>query len=365
MTNATLIPPTTPGIAEAPRDAFRFALSPMQFAKPKEDETGIYPFQMTARSGEEINHWYWGRIIHDMDGMQLRKDRVTVDYQHEYDAVIGYADKFSAGPDGLEVSGALVSTKQHDKAFEVYAKGKAGVPYESSIDWEGPGAEVEWIPEGVSTEVNGRQFEGPGYVVRKWPLRAIAVCRYGSDPDTRTQFSNQTADQVSVCQFSLKGPEMADSKPTTTDDKKETPTEAKQQTEQKPAATAPATAAAGMISLDTVKQFSSEFGAKGTEYLSQGLSLDAARFQFAIHERDTAREESRQLSEKLTAKETRITELETQLKQFGGSLGQETPVETDGDGKGGKEDPRAKQFAVHGGDNRGKFAAAMKLKGQS
>lgn len=343
-------PAWTPGTNTAPDTAFRFDAGPFQFAAV-EDGAEVLPFRMTARSGDAIYHWYWGRIIHDMTGMILRKPSVTVDYAHDLDDVLGYANKFSATPDGLEVEGALVSIGPDDKAREIYLKGKAGVPYESSIDWEGPESELEYIPEGVSTEVNGRQFEGPGFVVRKWPLRGIAVCRWGADAATHTQFS--ATDSAGVRQFTLR--------------------EFQEMT--KPEMTAPAAGASqdtgagvpagnngaanpGLISIDTLRQFSAEFGDKATEFLTAGLSLDAARYQFMTHKNEQL---TAQLSAAAAETETlkkQLSDTETKLKQLSAAgLGAENPLgEPDG-----KPAP-ARQFAT---DNRATIAAGMKLRGQA
>ncbi len=316
--------------SKVPRAAMHFAAAKaMQFSEG-DAVTGILPFRMIARSAEAISHYYWGRIVHDFSGMILRKESVTVDYAHGFDEVIGFANQFSVTEAGLEVSGSLVTTEPNDKADEVYRKGKAGVPYEASIDWDGPEVEIEYIPELVTTEVNGQQFSGPGYVVRKWPLRAIAVCRYGCDPSTKTQFSqpeNEATVAVSILSPSAEVKQMSTS-PTAPAAGATVPAVEKQLSQP------------GGISLDTLKQFSAEFGAKGIEFLSSGLSIDAARYQFAVHERDLARAESLQFSSTITAKDAEIATLQTQLKQFGvTTLGEVKPVST-----GGKDDSK-KQFA--------------------
>ncbi len=343
-------------VAKVPASVLRFAVgAKMQFAD-SDPETGIMPFRMMARSLEAIEHYYWGRIVHDFSGMILRKDSVTVDWAHGWDEVLGFANQFSVTDAGLEVSGSLVTTEPNDKADEVYRKGKAGVPYEASIDWNGPEVEIEYIPDLVSTEVNGRQFSGPGYVVRKWPLRAIAICRYGVDPDTRTQFSKTEAeDTVSVSITTAPTEEsIVSTAPAPAANSAATvPADGEKQFGQQPA---------GSISIEMLKQFHGEFGDKGTEFLTAGLSLDAARYQFAIHERDQAKAEARQFSETLVTKDKEIDDLKSQLKQFGGSLGQEKPIETSGK-PAGADDPQRKQFALSGGENRAAFAAAMKLKG--
>jgi hypothetical protein len=297
-----------------------------------------------------------------MAGMVTRKESVTVDYAHGYDDVIGYANQFDAGPEGLNVSGALVSVAANDKADEVYRKGKAGVPYESSIDWEGEETELEYIPEGVSTEVNAKQFEGPGFVVRKWPLRAIAVCRYGADPQTKTQFS--AGDPSGVRKFTLKEnpmtkPTLAPPAVTAT-----LPAEAgdgKQlsASEVPTASVTTMVAAPGTITVEQLRQFSSEFGDKGIEFLTAGLTLDAARYQFAVHQRDQLTAANKQLSEQLEAATKQLSDSANQLKQLSGAvLGQETPLN---DSPNGESEASKRQFA-NLGDGRAAFAAALKKK---
>lgn len=342
-----------------PREAMRFAMpATMQFADVS-DDTDVRPFSMLARSKAPVEHYYWGRIVHDFAGMQWREQGITIDYTHDFDAVLGYANQFAITDAGLELSGALVVVEPGDKADEVSKKGKAGVPYESSIDWFGMDVELEYVPDGVSTSVNNMQFAGPGYVVRKWPLRAASICRYGVDRDTKTQFSESQseAETVSVALIT----------PSTETDEVTKPGLAAAA-----AATAPAetqqfahTPAAGHISIEMLKQFSAEFGAKGTEFLTAGLTIDAARYQFAIHERDAAREELKQFAATVTAKDTEIADLKAKLMQFSkDALGQETPVGTDGKSvEKSAADQKAHQFAEKTTAGRAAFAAGLKLKG--
>ena len=82
------------------------------------------------------------------------------------------------------LSGALVPFKDSDRATEIVYKMKNGVPYESSINFAGEGIKVQEIGEGEIAEVNGYQFEGPGVIIREWPLRGVAICPYGADSNT-------------------------------------------------------------------------------------------------------------------------------------------------------------------------------------
>ena len=62
-----------------------------------------------------------------------------------------------------------------------------GIPFEASIFFDE--AVLEWIPENTTTEVNGFQFAGPGVIAREWRLRGCAVCPYGADGNTESEFA--------------------------------------------------------------------------------------------------------------------------------------------------------------------------------
>jgi hypothetical protein len=63
---------------------------------------------------------------------------------------------------------------------------KQGVPYEASIFFGGDGIKIEEVGEGKMQTVNGRQFDGPGVIIREWPLRGVAICPYGADQNTES-----------------------------------------------------------------------------------------------------------------------------------------------------------------------------------
>jgi hypothetical protein len=144
------------------------------------------PIRLTARSGKAIEHWYWGRVIHDMAGMHLHKSRIPIDYVHDSKEIIGYLNKFDSKSGDLVTSGALVPFKDTDRATEILHKLREGVPYEASINFGGDGIKIEEIEQGQVTAVNGSQFEGPGVVIREWPLRGVAICPYGADSNTES-----------------------------------------------------------------------------------------------------------------------------------------------------------------------------------
>lgn len=40
--------------------------------------------------------------------------------------------------------------------------------------------------DGEIAPVNGYDFEGPGVIIREWPLRGVAICPYGADANTES-----------------------------------------------------------------------------------------------------------------------------------------------------------------------------------
>lgn len=144
------------------------------------------PVKVKARSGKPLEHWFWGRVVHDLAGMRMHKPRLALDYAHNDAEVIGYLNHFDSSSGDLMASGAIIPFTAGDRADEVLFKMGQGVPYEASIFFGGDGMKIEEVPEGASTQVNGYQFDGPGCVIREWPLRGVAVCPYGADQNTET-----------------------------------------------------------------------------------------------------------------------------------------------------------------------------------
>jgi hypothetical protein len=179
MSQATLDPRTA---SEAPVSAFRFH-NPLKLAAmdATAESTTSRPITLLARTNSVLNHWYWGRCIHDFSGME-HKERIVLDYCHDDDELIGYADQFDIGGDGLSLSGRIESIEPMDAANRFILQSDKGIPFEASIFFDE--AILEFVPEGYSTEVNGKTEEGPLTVFRKWLLRACSVCPYGYDSDT-------------------------------------------------------------------------------------------------------------------------------------------------------------------------------------
>lgn len=198
------MPDTTKKLS-VPQSAFRFDAGAVKFMAPEEASDARTRVELVARSGEPIMHWYWGKVVHDISGCR-HGDRVTFDWCHDTDEIIGYGDEFDAAND-LVIRGDLVAFKTDDRASEVAHKGAAGVPYEASIFFDPRnGLRVEEVGEGVTVNVNGRAVQGPCVIFREWLLRGVAICPYGADPHTHSSFAADDTDTVSVTVFSSEEP---------------------------------------------------------------------------------------------------------------------------------------------------------------
>src|SRR5688572_6779918 len=162
------------------------------------DGAKTIPIKVKARGAQAVDHWYFGRMVHDLAGMSLSKPRLAIDYCHREGEVLGFANKFDT-EGGLVASGALTPFQNKDRASEVIFKSQQGVPYEASIFFDPAELVLEEVPQGMSVPVNGLQFAGPGVVARKWTLRGLAVCPYGQDKNTAVEFSaGQQPTEVAV-----------------------------------------------------------------------------------------------------------------------------------------------------------------------
>ena len=187
-----------PETRNVPKAALCFHIGECEFASNGEGSKTA-PVKMVARSGKPVQHWYWGKVVHDLSGMRLSKPKLPIDYCHNSDEVLGYLNKFDTSSGDLVCSGAVTPFKPDDRASEVLFKNKEGVPYEASIFFDPrAGLRIEEFGPGATAVVNGQTFEGPGIVIRQWTLRGVAICPYGQDPNTSTQFRESDTINVTV-----------------------------------------------------------------------------------------------------------------------------------------------------------------------
>lgn len=230
--------------------------------------------KIMARSGEPIDHPWWGPIVHDLSGINNKEangGKVLVDYAHKGNEdpkhILGFGDL-----NGIDLSDGNLNfpaklMPRHDRpddmATDVLCKMSAGVPMQSSIDWGGDGVKLEHFDEDEMCQVNGKEFKGPLTCVRSWPLASVALCAVGSDQKTGAsaeQFAD-AADSLTITIVSHKQSSAAAGSPGTS-----------------------AAAAAGddpvAANPFTAKQYIDAFGDKGARWFCEGFSFADATVKF-------------------------------------------------------------------------------------
>ncbi|WP_254512861.1 hypothetical protein [Anatilimnocola floriformis] len=185
------------GKAKIPTHALRFEASVAIGETPAAN--GTVPITVVARSGNPVDHWYFGRIVHDFSGMRKASAQLPFDYCHDEKEVLGFADKVDISTGELVVSGVLIPDAKNDRTSKVINKANHGFQWQASIYFDPQELVLEFIPEGFTSAVNGGNVEGPIVIARDWMIRGNAICPYGQDPNTSVQFSaSQPGDLVAV-----------------------------------------------------------------------------------------------------------------------------------------------------------------------
>ncbi|NNP71314.1 hypothetical protein A7P53_00200 [Acinetobacter defluvii] len=137
-------------------------------------------FSGTAYSGEPItDHWYWDRIIFDLDSMEL-KGRIPALLEHSPRQRAGAINTHAIDHQtGLTVSGDLMS---NEFGTQVAQDSDDGFPWQMSVRIE-PSA-IEEIQAGASVSVNGKIHQGPITVFRGGRIREVSFCALGADDNT-------------------------------------------------------------------------------------------------------------------------------------------------------------------------------------
>lgn len=340
------MPTSAPSTRKVPRAALGFDVGPLKFkaAEGEPAKDGIIPVSVLARSAQPIQHWYWGAVIHDMDGFKPAAPSVPLDYCHDDAEVIGFLNTFDAGKEGLACEGQVVPFGDDDRASEVIFKAGKGVPYQASIYFDDQQLVIEEVPAGMSAKVNGYTQPGPATIFRQWQLRGVAVCPYGYDKNTSTRLSaGSLAGEVEL-------PISFTQSPTMENEATKPAENAATELATKPAETSTTPPDPRAEFKATLAKFTKAFGdTNGAKFAAEGLSYEAA---LELH--------ATELTKKVETVSTENTELKTKLAAV--PRGETAPVSfnTSEKHEGGQEVPA--KFVGLG--KLGAFAANLKLPNQ-
>ncbi len=155
-------------------------------------------FSIVGYSGDIIkDHWYWGDVAFDLEGLKFAKARTPVLEEHFTSNRIGFATKQEI-TDKVTVDGQFL---ENDTAVSMARDLKSGFPMEASLYV--PPSVVERVEEGASVEVNGKTLRGPGVVFRKAVIKEVSMCVFGADSNTRSMAMAYTDNDKTQIKFNL------------------------------------------------------------------------------------------------------------------------------------------------------------------
>lgn len=151
---------------------------------------------MIGYSGGLIkDHFYWGDLAIDLQGMSIPKDRIPILENHDINRKIGFALREQIQINGaLRVSGGTILDTEAGREFRRLSK--EGYPYEASL-YAKP-SQIRRLREGEEVSVNGMAVQGPATIWQRCSLREISACTFGWDQDTSASAMSQDIHQLSV-----------------------------------------------------------------------------------------------------------------------------------------------------------------------
>lgn len=178
-------------------------VQPEQFASLQfsgEGENRKAKLEMTVYSGGVVrNHWYWGDVVLDLQGVMFTKKKYPILEGHDRSKKIAFHDGPLLTDDGsIRVNPDKVTFVSTEESSEFQRLSGEGFPYEASIRFN-PKA-IERLEKDVVGEANGIKIKGPGAIIRKFEFVEGSVCVFGYDRNTQ---SKAFSEEVELdCEFS-------------------------------------------------------------------------------------------------------------------------------------------------------------------
>lgn len=214
MANATLNIKVRKNKNEAPAEAFQFDCGQVIYSLEGEDKNNI---KLDLYDGGVTKHWYWGNLAFDLSGMKLAKKSIGILDSHDTAKRVGFSTGASFDKRFI-LEGVFLSNAS---AQELKADALEGFPFEASLRFDSLGAKIEFVKEGETAEVNGREFKGEGAIIRKCRIMEGSICVFGALNNTKAQVfetvnktdlgENKMSDKaLTIEEFQAASPELYD-----------------------------------------------------------------------------------------------------------------------------------------------------------
>jgi hypothetical protein len=148
----------------------------------------VRKFTMAAYTGGamRVEGYYWPVVV-DLAGMAVNTQRRPILKQHDPSQIVGHTESVELTSRTIKLTGQISGVG--DAAQEVVATADNGFPWQGSI---GAAVEqMEFVDQGNSVKVNGKNFSGPIYVARKTSLKEVSFVPLGGDDNTSANIAAQ------------------------------------------------------------------------------------------------------------------------------------------------------------------------------
>ena len=157
-------------------------------------------FTMRAYTGEKMHvKGFAHPVVVDFDGLSIPSQAIPIRLDHKPDQGVGHTTRIAI-ESGILVADGVIS-RETIYAIDVRESGKRGFPWQASIG--GPILEGEFVPEGMTVNVNGKTIEGPVHVVRKMTLKEISFVDQGADERTSATVHAQLEERTTYMEETL------------------------------------------------------------------------------------------------------------------------------------------------------------------
>jgi hypothetical protein len=175
------------GQTEIPQAACLFAFGEaIDFAAGEEKDS----VRLVGYRGDIIDHWFWGNLAFDMDGLRFAKKATPGLIDHQSSQRLTFAKAQSIKPE-VFIAGPILDNEDAQKVKADMAK---GFQFEASLSLAP--TLVEQVAKGESVEVNGKMLRGPGAVFRKAAIKEISATVFGAFSNTESALYSATDEQV-------------------------------------------------------------------------------------------------------------------------------------------------------------------------
>jgi hypothetical protein len=145
---------------------------PIQFSEPVD---GKYHGEAVVLSGQVLHTKKLGQFSIDLPSLVYHRERLPVDYNHDHDLILGYADNFRVDDEMLVADVYLM--EGIPKVQEIITLIKGGTPFEMS-----PSIKEE---EGLLEHEDGINR------YKHVPMRGVSICPFGTDRFTSLTLLNE------------------------------------------------------------------------------------------------------------------------------------------------------------------------------